>query len=69
MRRTNLGPVDVELAFGEQPGPVGLDEGVEIPKGGDHQLALAVLRVQVVSEAIALAARSVPIQRDPCSGR
>src|SRR6185295_3678131 len=64
MRRTRLGPVDVELALREQPGPIGLDEGVEIPKGGDHQLALAVLRVEVVSQAIALAGRSAAIQRD-----
>src|SRR3954463_10332439 len=64
MRRTGLGPVDVELALGEQPGPVGLDEGVEIPNGRDHQLALAVLRVQVVGQAIALAGRTIPLEGD-----
>jgi hypothetical protein len=59
MRRTRLGPVDVELALGEQPGAVALDECVEIPKGCDHQLALAILGEQVVSNAIALAGCTV----------
>jgi hypothetical protein len=49
MRRTGLGPVDVELALREQPGPIDLDERVQIPKRGDHQLAFAVLGVEVVS--------------------
>src|SRR4051794_30234163 len=62
MRRTGLGPVDVELSLGEQPGLVGLDEGVEIPNGRDHQLALAVFRVQVVGQAIALAGRTVALE-------
>src|SRR4051794_17557967 len=61
MRRTRLGPVDVELALGEQPGAVALDECVEIPKGCDHQLALAILGEQMVSQAIALAGCTIAI--------
>src|SRR3954452_20923915 len=41
LRRSGLGPVDIEPPLGEQPGAVALVERVEVPKGGDHQLALA----------------------------
>jgi predicted ATPase len=44
-RRSGVGPVDVELALGEEPGAVVLDERVSVSKGGDHQLALAALGV------------------------
>jgi hypothetical protein len=58
-RRASLGPVDVELALGEQPGAVELDKRVVISKGRDHQLALAAVGEQVVSQAVALAGCSV----------
>src|SRR4051794_5127220 len=62
MGRLCLDPVDVEVALGEQPGPVALDEGVAIAKVGQHQLALASLGEQVMGDAVALAGRPVAVQ-------
>jgi hypothetical protein len=59
-----LGPVDIELALGEQPGAADLDEVVEVAKGGDHQLARSVLGEQVVGQAVALAGRAIAVQGD-----
>ena len=43
-----LDPVDVEVAPGEQPGTVELDEGVAISKVRELQLALAVSVISVM---------------------
>src|SRR5258705_11206001 len=42
-QRARLGPVEVELALGEQPGALFLDDGVAIAKVRDHQLPSAAL--------------------------
>src|SRR6478736_5652973 len=55
MGRLRLDPVDVEVALGEQPGAVALDEGVAIAKVGEHQLALSSVGEQVMGDAVALA--------------
>jgi hypothetical protein len=64
MRGLCLDPVDVEVALGEQPGAVEVDEGVAVPEVREHQLALAVLGEQVVGDAVALAGRPVPVELD-----
>jgi hypothetical protein len=64
MRGLCLDPVDIEVPFGEQPGPVLFDERVAISKVGEHQLPLAGVGEQVVSDAVALARRPVPIEHD-----
>src|SRR3954447_9932518 len=59
-----LGPVEVEPALVEQPGAVVLEKGVPVAERRDHQLALAVLRVHVVSEAVGLARGPIAIELD-----
>jgi hypothetical protein len=64
MRCAGLDPVDVEVALGEQPGTAHLDERVAVSKMGNHQLALTVFGVEVVSDAVALPRRPVAVEND-----
>src|SRR5690349_14219280 len=62
--RARLGPVDDEVALGEVPGAVDLREGVQVPQCGDHDLAFAIGRGQVVGDGVALAGCRVAVEED-----
>ena len=61
---SGLGPVDDEVAFGEVPAPVELDESVEVAERRDHDLSTILLGVDVVGDRLALTRRAVPIDGD-----
>src|SRR5580704_2359946 len=60
-RRPRLAPVQEQFALFEEPRSLQLDKAVEVAKGGDHDLALAVVGEEVVSDGVGLAGGTVPI--------
>src|ERR1700748_469476 len=61
-RGPGLAPVEDEVALGEQPRAVGLDECVEVAQRCDHDLALAVGGEQVVRDRVALAGGPLAVE-------
>src|SRR3954471_20310243 len=63
LERAGLGPAHVQPALGEPPRPVRPGEPVLISERGDHELALAVLRVHVVRQAVGLPRGAIAVER------
>src|SRR4051794_3627878 len=61
---SRLAPVQNELAFGEIPATVEFDEAVEVAQRRDHDLADAILGVDMVGDRVALAGGAVPVDGD-----
>src|SRR3954464_7968103 len=62
--RARLCPIQVQPALGKQPRALFLDEGVAIAKVRDHELAHALLRVDVVRQTVGVPRRRISVERD-----